>query len=82
MKLTWGIYGSRGQIRTALLTLKLSEKEWLRDRTSCAPILLLDEVLAELDVQRRTDLLNYLIENGQVLITNNPIWICFSGTIH
>ena len=64
-----GVYGSRGQIRTALLTLKLSEKQWLSEATNCAPILLLDEVLAELDTQRRIDLFNYLKENGQVLMT-------------
>jgi len=68
-----GIYGSRGQIRTGLLTLKLSEKEWLSSRISHSPILLLDEVLAELDIQRRKDLFKYLIKNGQVLITTTDL---------
>src|SRR5512140_869806 len=53
-------YGSRGQVRTALLALKLAEVEWMKNKTGHWPVLLLDEVLAELDTQRRLDLLGYL----------------------
>lgn len=52
-----GIYGSRGQGRTAVLALKLAEMAWMNDKAGEWPILLLDEVLAELDPQRRRDLL-------------------------
>ena len=52
-----GDYGSRGQIRTTLLSLKLAEVEWMKDRTGEWPVILLDEVMAELDLQRRADLL-------------------------
>ncbi len=55
-----GYYGSRGQIRTALLSLKIAETEWLQAKTHHCPILLLDEALAELDAQHRADLLTYL----------------------
>lgn len=64
-----GSYGSRGQVRTALLTLKLAELEWMQARSGERPVLLLDEVLAELDETRRADLLARLEGNGQVLLT-------------
>jgi recombinational DNA repair ATPase RecF len=44
-----GEYGSRGQQRTAVLALKLAQAQWMREHTGEDPVLLLDEVLAELD---------------------------------
>lgn len=64
-----GSYGSRGQVRTTLLTLKLAELEWMEARSGFRPVLLLDEVLAELDETRRADLLSRLGEDQQVLLT-------------
>lgn len=64
-----GDYGSRGQLRTALLATKLAEVEWMRIRTGECPILLLDETLAELDPRRRNDLLNSLQGMEQVILT-------------
>jgi DNA replication and repair protein RecF len=64
-----GDYGSRGQIRTTLLSLKLAEVEWMKDRTGEWPVILLDEVMAELDLQRRADLLHYVGKSEQVLLT-------------
>lgn len=64
-----GSYGSRGQVRTTLLTLKLAELEWMQERSGFRPVLLLDEVLAELDEMRRADLLGRLGNNQQVLLT-------------
>ncbi len=64
-----GDYGSRGQIRTALLSLKLAEVAWIKARTGQWPVILLDEVMAELDLHRRADLLNYLDETEQSLLT-------------
>jgi DNA replication and repair protein RecF len=68
-----GYYGSRGQIRTALLSLKLAEVAWMKSRTNEWPVILLDEVMAELDIQRRADLLNYLGEAEQVLLTTTDL---------
>jgi DNA replication and repair protein RecF len=62
-------YGSRGQIRTALLALKIAEVGWMQERTNEPPIVLLDEVMAELDQERRTDLLTSLENAGQILLT-------------
>ncbi len=64
-----GEYGSRGQVRTALLAIKLAEVSWMKERTGEWPVILLDEVMSELDLQRRADLLNYTGEGEQVLFT-------------
>lgn len=68
-----GIYGSRGQSRTAMLSLKLAEVAWLREKTGEWPVLLLDEVLAELDAQRRSDLLERLADLEQAMLTTADI---------
>jgi DNA replication and repair protein RecF len=63
-------YGSRGQVRTAMLALKLAEVGWLKQRTGEWPVLLLDEVLAELDANRREDLLARIKEAQQAIVTS------------
>lgn len=68
-----GYYGSRGQIRTALLTLKLAEVDWMRERSGEWPVILLDEVMAELDLERRTDLLAYLGRSEQTFLTTTDL---------
>lgn len=64
-----GLYGSRGQGRTAVMALKLAELEWMQDQTDESPILLLDEVAAELDPRRRAYLLERIGGVEQVIIT-------------
>lgn len=66
-------YGSRGQMRTTLLALKLAEVEWMKERTGEWPVILLDEVMAELDIQRRADLLKYIDEEQQALFTTTDL---------
>lgn len=68
-----GNYGSRGQVRTTLLSLKLAEVNWMKDRTGEWPVILLDEVMAELDLLRRADLLKYIGESEQVLFTTTDL---------
>lgn len=68
-----GDYGSRGQVRTALLALKLAEVDWMKQKTGEWPVILLDEVMAELDIQRRADLLSYLGNAEQVLLTTTDM---------
>ena len=62
------IYGSQGQQRTSILSLKLTELEIIKDEIGEYPILLLDDFMSELDNERR---LNFLknIENTQIIIT-------------
>lgn len=76
-----GNYGSRGQIRTALLSLKLAEVNWLKERSGEWPVILLDEVMAELDVQRRADLLKYVGESEQVLFTTTDLNLFTTGFV-
>ena len=57
-----GQFGSRGQVRTAILALKLAEIGWMKATTADTPILLLDEVSAELDQNRRAALLAHVVE--------------------
>ena len=68
-----GDYGSRGQVRTALLSLKLAEVNWMKERTGEWPVILLDEVMAELDLQRRADLMKYIGGSEQVLFTTTDM---------
>jgi DNA replication and repair protein RecF len=62
-------YGSRGQQRMVALALKLAELEYIEAETGDQPILLLDDVLSELDAQRRADLLEAVRDLDQVLLT-------------
>ncbi len=62
-------FGSRGQVRTALLSLKLAEVHWLKQKAGSWPVLLLDETLAELDKKRRLDLLDAFQDCEQAILT-------------
>ena len=62
------IYGSQGQNRTVILTLKLSELQVIYEEIGEYPILLLDDFMSELDEKRRNNFLNN-IKNTQVIIT-------------
>jgi DNA replication and repair protein RecF len=62
-------FGSRGQQRSAILALKLGEIHWMVAETGETPVLLLDEVLAELDEQRRALLLAYVRQSSQAILT-------------
>lgn len=65
-----GTYGSRGQQRAATLALKLGEAEYMRQRTGDAPVLLLDDLLSELDAERRAHLLGVIMQpDQQTLVT-------------
>ena len=64
-----GTYGSRGQIRTVLMALKIGEMHWLHEKTGEWPVLLLDETLAELDLAHRDALLHALSDCEQAILT-------------
>lgn len=62
------VFASQGQIRTAALSMKLAQLEIFRSISGETPILLLDDVMSELDMSRRTRLINEI--NGvQTFIT-------------
>ncbi len=63
-------FASQGQQRTIVLALKLSELDIITEKTGDEPILLLDDVLAELDDVRQNYLLKSINPNTQTLITS------------
>ena len=62
------VYGSQGQHRTAILSLKLCELDIIKDEVGEEPILLLDDFMSELDEKRINNFLRH-IKNTQVIIT-------------
>lgn len=75
------IYGSRGQQRTVALALKLAELEYIEAETGEQPVLLLDDVLSELDPQRREDLLAAVRGLDQTLVTTTDLAIAPSSAL-
>jgi DNA replication and repair protein RecF len=67
------LYGSRGQQRTAILALKLAEVSWMVQTTGEQPILLLDDVMSELDAQRRRYLCAQLDRVEQAIVTTTDL---------
>jgi DNA replication and repair protein RecF len=87
-------YASQGQQRTAVVSLKLAEAALVKKRTGERPVLLLDDVLSELDADRRASLLRQVADDGQVIITsaeagpfppdlmaNATVWMVSGGKI-
>ena len=68
-----GTYGSRGQIRTAVLALKIAEVEFIRENTNQWPVLLLDETIAELDPMRRETLFSVISKCEQAILTTTDL---------
>ena len=62
-------YGSSGQQRTFILALKMAELDLLRNTINVPPLLILDDVLAELDITRQNLLLNSVGRDSQCLIS-------------
>jgi len=62
-------YGSQGEQRVSVLALVLAEAETLAERTGSPPLVLLDDVLSELDEDRRRALASLISRGGQVVVT-------------
>jgi DNA replication and repair protein RecF len=62
-------FGSQGEQRLTVLALLLAEAELIAERRGFTPLLLLDDVLSELDPDRRRVLAGRVFEGGQTLIT-------------
>ena len=65
---TVSVFGSQGQQRTSILTLKLCEMKIVKEELQEEPILLLDDFMSELDEKRRQSFLEN-IKGSQVIIT-------------
>jgi DNA replication and repair protein RecF len=66
-------YASQGQQRTLVLALKLAELQLIEEVIGEPPLLLLDDVLAELDLNRQTQLLEVIQDRFQTLITTTNL---------
>lgn len=66
-------YGSSGQQRTLVLALKLAELQLIEEVVGEPPLLLLDDVLAELDLNRQNQLLEAIGDRFQTLITTTHL---------
>ena len=66
-------YGSQGQQRLAILTMKFAEVELFNEKKGEYPILLLDDIFSELDILKRNAIIKYLNKGAQVFITSTDI---------
>jgi len=67
------MYGSQGQLKMSILALKLAEIDVFKCSTGDNPILLLDDIFSELDIEKRNKLIN-LIKNGvQTIMTTTDL---------
>jgi len=65
-------YGSEGQLKSAIIAIKLAELEWIKKQTNIKPILLLDDIFDKLDSKRVSALIKLSNNNlaSQVFITD------------
>jgi len=66
-------YGSQGQQRLALLALLLAERQAVGDARGALPLMLLDDVMSELDADRRARLVELLRAGGQSVVTTTDV---------
>lgn len=69
------LYGSQGQRRSAVLSLKLAESNLLKEVQGENPVILLDDVMSELDAARQEYILNH-VKDRQVFITCCDSAVC------
>jgi len=62
-------YGSQGQKRTAVISLKLAECAIVEEKTGNRAIVLVDDIFSELDVKRRGNMIDILFRENQVIFT-------------
>jgi DNA replication and repair protein RecF len=62
-------FGSRGEHKSALMTLKMMETEYLKRKLNTAPMILLDDLVSELDENRARQCVQYFSGRGQLFIS-------------
>ena len=65
------IYGSQGQQKLAFIALKFAEIPIFEEKTCTKPIILLDDIFSELDKKKKNNLIQYINNDYQVIITSN-----------
>ena len=66
-------YGSQGQQRIAVIAFKLAEIEIFKEIKDDEPVLLLDDIFSEIDIRKRNQLLKYIDDNVQTIITTTDL---------
>ena len=66
-------YGSQGQQRVAVLAFKLSEISLFKESKGYYPVVLLDDIFSELDIEKRNKLLKFIKSNIQFIITTTDL---------
>ena len=66
-------FGSQGQMKMAILSLRIAELFVFKDVSGETPVLLLDDIFSELDVDKRNKLINYLNFDVQSIITTTDL---------
>ena len=66
-------YGSQGQQRSVVLSIKMAEVKLIREMMGQYPVFLLDDVMSELDVTRRSHLLGLVSNDVQSIITTTNL---------
>jgi DNA replication and repair protein RecF len=66
-------FGSQGQQRMSVLSLKLAEIEIFKNKKEEYPVLLLDDVFSELDSEKKKNIIKYLHKRMQIIITTTDI---------
>ncbi len=66
-------YASQGQQRLAIISFKLSEVSIFQKEKGSSPILLLDDIFSELDISKRNQLIHYIPEDVQTIITTTDL---------
>jgi len=67
------VYGSQGQVKLAVLALKLSEIDVFNELCHEFPILLLDDLFSELDINKRNKIIKYLNRDIQTIVTTTDL---------
>ena len=75
------IYGSQGQQRSIVLSFKLAEVSLIRDMLDQKPVLLLDDVMSELDEQRRNALVGFISGDIQTFISTTNLQYFANGIL-
>ncbi|MBQ2872702.1 MAG: DNA replication/repair protein RecF [Bacilli bacterium] len=67
------LYGSQGQLKMSILALKLAEIDVFKEVTGEMPILLLDDIFSELDIEKRNKLIKFLNDDVQTIMTTTDL---------
>ena len=67
------LYGSQGQLKMSILALKMAEIDVFKNITDETPILLLDDIFSELDIEKRNKIIRFLNDDVQTIMTTTDL---------